>query len=217
MKSRRPGETVSARRHILVVCEGETEAIYLKELATYLKISSRLLKVEVVFARHPTPNQVVDEALRRRDEARTKARSGTNLRAIPFDEVWIVLDAEDPRHNPTLSSALELANKMKLKCALSRPCFELWFLLHKKYTTRPYEDAEQLLSEWRDYLPGYRKTESCFSFLIENMGLALAEKHARTLLTYHQKLPYAPGRDIPNPSTSVVDLLATLRQNAPST
>ena len=64
---RSKGKARRVRQRILIMCEGETEQRYfqaIKEEPTYKKalsaVSSKVLK-----AKHPTPEQVVAEALKR--------------------------------------------------------------------------------------------------------------------------------------------------------
>lgn len=42
---------------------------------------------------------------------------------------------------------------------ISNPCFEIWYLLHKRYSTRKYDESEQVISELKNYkcLENYSK------------------------------------------------------------
>lgn len=49
------------------------------------------------------------------------------------DERWMVLDTDhcvEPNHFPSFNKALTEARQAGIKIALSKPCFELWLLLH---------------------------------------------------------------------------------------
>lgn len=34
---------------------------------------------------------------------------------------------------------------------ISNPCFEIWYLLHKRYSTKKYDESEQVISELKNY------------------------------------------------------------------
>lgn len=49
------------------------------------------------------------------------------------DERWMVLDTDhciEPNHYPSFIQAINEARQAGIKIALSKPCFELWLLLH---------------------------------------------------------------------------------------
>lgn len=66
-------------------------------------------------------------AERKHHLAETKRGRGTG-----FDEYWCVLDVDE---HPQLDQALSLANDNAINVALSNPCIELWFALHREDQT----------------------------------------------------------------------------------
>lgn len=130
---------------ILIVCEGErTEPIYFNALKQERKLSS----VTVKHARGATaPRQVVERAIVLRDERARAARRGED---VPFDQVWCVVDGDG---TGAVEAAHVLAEEDRKKCgkkkagiqiADSMPCFELWLLLHFRYTTAPEDNSSGL-------------------------------------------------------------------------
>lgn len=86
--------------------------------------------------RETTPVELVARAIKQRTSDLTDARRG---RGDPYDEYWCVFDVD--RH-PNLTGALELAASSDIKVALSRPCIELWFILHFEYHAGYLETAQ---------------------------------------------------------------------------
>ena len=37
---------------------------------------------------------------------------------------------------------------------ISNPCFGIWYLLHKRYSTKKYDESEQVISELKNYSGG---------------------------------------------------------------
>jgi hypothetical protein len=145
---RSKGKARRVRQRILIMCEGETEQRYfqaIKEEPTYKKalsaVSSKVLK-----AKHPTPEQVVAEALKRKDRA---FREGN-----PYDEVWVIFDHD---HHPNRQEAREHALAEGAVVGFSALAFEMWYLLHFEQTARGFTRSEDLLKALRKHLPQYEK------------------------------------------------------------
>ncbi|GAA0432676.1 hypothetical protein Aca07nite_19910 [Actinoplanes capillaceus] len=102
------------------------------------------------------PLRLVQEAVRRRDEAAKLARrlGDDNER---FDSVWCVCDV-DEHHR--LEDAVELAEKKRINMAVSNPCFELWPALHFDGCSR-HMTANSLKQLLRGNMKGYDKSLDC--------------------------------------------------------
>lgn len=79
------------------------------------------------------------------------------------DELWMVLDTDHLTRGPHLRGivrALQDAKKNGVQIALSRPCFELWLLLHHMEETQlpRLTNAREVESELRMQLGEYNKT-----------------------------------------------------------
>jgi hypothetical protein len=79
------------------------------------------------------------------------------------DERWMVLDLDHlagPNHIKGLVSALRSARKLGVKIAISRPCFEIWLLLHHEdeQAIEHLLTARQVEKELRSRLGEYNKT-----------------------------------------------------------
>jgi hypothetical protein len=133
-----------------VVTEGtETEPRYFEAL----KVCWRLTGVKVKRASASAPIHVVETSIRLRDEA-VRASRGSALQS-PYDEVWAVIDQDQ---HSTLNEAQLLARKEGVKVAFSKPCFELWLLLHFLPSLKPLASPDHVRAELLGFLPGFSKS-----------------------------------------------------------
>ena len=78
------------------------------------------------------------------------------------DERWLLLDTDhctEESHFPGFVGALEEAQRQGIKVALSKPCFELWLLLHHIEETEvgSLPHAEAVDARLREVLGSYNK------------------------------------------------------------
>jgi RloB-like protein len=153
--SRRPGTSAEAET-IAVVCEGEkTEDIYFNGIRKEHRLATTRLPV-VGPGVGPSvglgadPLKVVEQAESLRQE---------------YDHAWAVFDVEAPgphaAPHPRLKQAIERAERVGVRCAISHPCFELWLLLHFQLQTA-YLNNEAVRSKVRRCDCGY--SERGFDF-----------------------------------------------------
>jgi hypothetical protein len=140
------------RGRILIVCEGEkTEPNYFKEFRKKL----RLLTVEIEIAGKEcgsAPVSVVDYAIKMEEDAKNSSIKGN------YDTVWCVMDVDN---HGTLVAAIDKAKSHKsqnIEIALSNPCFEYWFLLHFKKTSRMINSSEASRA-LKKHFPKYEKSD----------------------------------------------------------
>ena len=140
---------------VLIVCEGgKTEPNYFQEIRDDFKLSTANIRI-VGDQCGSSPRNVVGFAL---SEHRKTKR---------YNRIFCVFDKD--RH-PTYNEALDKIRKVKLskgasiQAITSVPCFEIWFLLHFKYTSKPFDSSgikgsicEAVLKELKRHLPGYEK------------------------------------------------------------
>lgn len=109
----------------LIVTEGtKTEPLYFRSLLRLWNIS---WNVDVFPATHSSPNHVLFKA-------RELARSDS------YDAVYCVIDRDI---HPDFDDAVEKMRKNGFRPIISVPCFEVWLLLHFKYTTKSYYGKNQ--------------------------------------------------------------------------
>ncbi|OOM68301.1 hypothetical protein CLOBL_53590 [Clostridium sp. BL-8] len=83
-------------------------------------------------------------------------------------------------------------SKVKINLGLSNPCFEIWYLLHYKYTTANFKnyDAVKERIEKDTPLKEYEKNKSIYSIIHDQTSSALI--NCGKLRNYHEDL----GRNI---------------------
>ncbi len=180
---------------ILVVCEGgKTEPKYFKGLRTKWKLSK--FSVEILGREcGSAPISVVNEAV----------RLDKDNNEIRYDEIWCVFDREGVRNKPaSYDEAVDKAKANKLKLAISAPCFELWYLLHYKYTTRSFDTCRDIVKELKKHIPKYSKSED-YTDELENR-LAEALRNAKHLRKDNERT------DRDRPSTDVDKLVNSIRK-----
>ena len=196
---------VQLTRH-LIVCEGtETEPRYFEGMKAALGAANGR-KVAVVVrgsGRHTLDLfECAEDLCRYAPEA--------------FDHVWLVFDKDDfpaADFDAMERKCAELSDGSRTFHALwSNPCFELWPLLHLRYTTAPMTAAEcqrvlaQAMS--KDLGVEYRKNlGGLFGMVDENRAEAIAR--AGRLDGHHDSLGNVRPSDR-NPATRVGDIFEEL-------
>lgn len=201
---RKKGERAQNKRY-LIVCEGtKTEPHYLQELLDDLKIPPQIVRI----ARNDgaSPNRVVEHALTLyEDEA---------LNGEAFDLVYCVFDRDQhTTFDAAVQRAKDLSTVGKPFIAItSTPCFEVWFLLHFRYSDRPFYPAgkksvgDQVVSSLRamsgfsDYGKGKK---GIYGQLKGKLSDALM--HAKRLRRYGESVGSI------NPATNVDELVESIQ------
>lgn len=128
-----------------------------------------------------------------------------------YDKVFCVFDKDNHANFLRALNTIRDAEPRNTYVAVpSVPCFEFWFLLHYKYTTRPFTASfgasacDQVLNELKVYLPDYAKGASdTFPVLLDS--LEYAKKNAARAA----KSAADSGTD--NPTTRVHELVNFLQ------
>lgn len=173
---------------IVVVCEGEqTEPNYFRALRQKFRLSN--LTVQIVPGKG-APITVVNCAI---DEKKKLDE--------PADEVWCVIDTENPINNPSLTVAIEKARKNKINLAISNPSFEYWYFIHFENSSRPFANGQAMKKALKAHIPEYDESMIVFP-LLDN----LTQKAIDCALLLRERS--LEGWDIfPNPSTGVDKLV----------
>lgn len=114
---------------IYIICEGETEVYYFQQLCKHY----RLTNIEVHLSPGSAPISAVNYAIEKA------------ITTDGIDQIWCVFDRDEHKSFDAAKNKLrrhsfspEDKSKPKLFDAYTIPCFELWFLLHFRYTTKDY-------------------------------------------------------------------------------
>jgi len=160
----------------LIVCEGEkTEPIYVEGLVRYLGI-------------HPANVRVVRGG-GKTDPVGVVQRTHEFFRANnDYDRVFALVDGDQG----SIDRARELAQRrlrsatgksLSVDLIVSRPCFELWLLLHLTYTDQPFRSCDEVTRLLQDRVPTYDKSnrevlETLCDHLNDAIGNSMALEEA---------------------------------------
>ena len=117
------------------------------------------------------------------------------------DVAFIVLDLDCNSEKGRLIRKLEKEND-NARFVVSNPCFEVWFLLHYRYSTRPYYTSADVIKDLRKYVPDYEKNTDIAVLIANDIEIAMknAEKLRHHFLDMGAEWPSAacnPCTDVP--------------------
>lgn len=195
---------------VLIVTEGsKTEPGYFNHFRTRQKN----IDVRVIGSRTSAGETDYNSLIRKAKEYQDK----DDLSSENGDTVWIVADGDVNYNNPNpiekkdvaLSNARKLAKQKGMEMVISNPCFELWYLLHFRYTTGFFKDYEAVRKLLTEHIPNYEKANDVFPILEEYVDVAV--RRAKQLEEYHLK----NGNMLPlgitvNPYTEVYHLIEAI-------
>ena len=136
-----------------------------------------------------------------------------------YDLVFCVIDKDAHAHYANaISHASSFTPKNILFVINSIPCFELWLLLHYKYTTKPFSRTlnssicEALIkSELKVFLPNYEKNISNLSD--EELSYIFKEDTIKTAIERAERLlSHCHSAATDNPSTKIHELVLKLQE-----
>lgn len=152
----------------------------------------------VVGAAHGEPLGLVRAAVAHQQRAR--------LEGDAFDEVWCVMDVENPAPHPSLEEALRLARRNRIRCALSNPCFELWLILHFD-DQQAWLTSDQACRQAESLPIGYDRSSKSFHYEKLNDCRPTAIDRARRLDSLYDADYDVRGK---NPWTAIQQLVEVL-------
>jgi RloB-like protein len=172
---KRAAARLPAYSRILIVCEGEkTEPNYFAAATDHFRLNQRQVVVDGQCG--SSPSSVFEHA-------RTLFQAATK-EGCPFDHVFCVFDRDLHGDYETCCDAIgQQTPKNVFEAITSEPCFEFWFLLHFKNTSKPYlapakaskkqSAAQQVIADLKDYWPDYQKSAGdTFEHLKDRVGKA---------------------------------------------
>ncbi len=127
-----------------IVVEGYTEKIYFSQMRQALRMQN--LSIEPKLSPKNDPLNIIETAEKEMNRA-------------DFDHVWCIFDS-DTLSSATFREAMRKAQNSGIHIADSLPCFELWFLLHFRFTSRQYEKCSQVIHELHSHVEGYSKNQA---------------------------------------------------------
>lgn len=205
---RRKPAQLRERRRVLIISEGRTELVYLRELIDHLGVSQALVDRQEGEPHHP-------EGVLRSVEQR--------LVASPPDEysrAFCVFDRDQHQSfRPTVQRIRSGSGPLEIVRAIpSAPCFEYWLLLHFGKTARSYPVSEDVSScrevekDLRGRMPEYSKrTMGAKNWERILSGLAAARKNSKEILRQAKSDP--DGNSPYTHMHELVDYLESLKED----
>ena len=107
-----------------------------------------------------------------------------DLSAKNGDLGFVILDIDnDPLKAQKISALAQNNTNTEVSFVVSNPTFEVWLLMHFKYTTKQYKDGNTVIKELRRYLPNYEKNRDCFEDCKDKIKEAV--KNSITIAEYY--------------------------------
>ena len=107
------------------------------------------------------------------------------------DLIFCVVDTDGMASKAkSLQALYEKYNSDRLIIIFSNPTIEIWYKLHFSYSTRPYQNGQEVIADLKSHIPNYDKNVDCFSYLEPKTWDAV--KNSEKLLEFHSKItqPY---------------------------
>lgn len=196
-KKRRRGNR-QRNKIILIGTEGnnKTETLY------FNGIKQHITGYRIFFARgnDTDPVKIVQN---------TSKSAGKNHMDLDFkhgDLAFSVFDTDtDTAKQPSIEGAIEFGKKHNIEVILSNPCFEVWYLLHFRYSAKQYDSSKDVVAELKKCIPSYEKSNDVFDQLWPKVDDAI---HRCDLLNeYHLKCKRKLRSLESNPSTEMANFI----------
>lgn len=126
------------------------------------------------------------------------------LRYEQGDRIFIVLDLDCDDKKAQIIRRLAKDSK-QIEFIVSNPCFEVWFLLHFRYSTKPYQNSMEVVCELQSLFPEYEKNYDMSCALAEKLDVAM--KNAKKLKENFEQLQCNWPSNECNPRTDVPQII----------
>ena len=162
------------KKIILVGAEGknQTERKYFK---AFNQVQSEY-KIMAGKGNNTDPVGVVEDLLKSAKQEELDLKDGDMLAC------FIDVDFKNGR-DQELRAAMKLARQNNISVLLSNPCFEIWYLLHFRYSTKLYGSNEEVIKELGSYISDYSKSKDVYDLIENKIDQALL--NTKRLESYH--------------------------------
>lgn len=202
-KKVRKNKTTRVRKKLLIIgTEGKnkTEVLYFKEM------ERKQNSCHIIFAsgNETDPVNIVKNTIR--------AVSKEGIVPSKGDSAFSVFDLDvDENKKIQLLEAARLAEKGKVQIITSNPCFEVWYLEHFGYTSKPFSNSGEVIKDLIKHCPKYMKNQCDIELFYPLTGMAI--KNCKTLNEFHKKHSTANDLEFENPRTDVYLIAELLTGN----
>ena len=185
------------KKLIVVGTEGfnKTEILYLHEL------EKKQDEYHFLFAQgnETDPMKIVRNTANKAKNEELSYKQG-DLAVSIFD-----LDLDSAKEKQ-LEEAKVLAIKKNIKLITSNPCFEVWYLEHFGYTSKPFSSSSEVIRDLTKKHPGYQKNRCDIDTLYPLTKDAI--NNCKRLIEYHSK--NGEEHEFSNPRTDVYKIAEIL-------
>ena len=186
------------RKKIIVLgAEGlnKTEFLYFREL------EKKQSQYHFIFAlgNETDPVRIVKNTAKKAKDEALQYNQGDMAFSV-FD-----LDVNETKYIQ-LETAKTNANKMNIGIITSNPCFEVWYLEHFGFSTKPFLNSNAVVKELEKKMPGYQKNRCDFDILFPHTEAAI--KNSEMLEKYH--VGNNETYELANPRTDVYKIVRIL-------
>lgn len=90
------------------------------------------------------------------------------------DRGFVILDIDNDDSKAQKVVTLIKKNKNPaISFVVSNPAFEIWFLIHFRFTTKFYKDGNAVIADLLKFIPDYEKSKDCFSLINDKTAIAI--------------------------------------------
>lgn len=173
-KKKRGKVSRKTKKIILIGAEGknQTERKYFK---AFNQVQSEY-KIMAGKGNNTDPVGVVEDLLKSVKQEELDLKDGDMLAC------FIDVDFKKGR-DQELRAAMKLARQNNISVFLSNPCFEIWYLLHFRYSTKLYGSNEEVIKELGSYISDYSKSKDVYDVIENKIDQALL--NTKRLESYH--------------------------------
>ncbi|MCU8007109.1 RloB family protein [Shewanella sp. SM87] len=198
-QTKRASTQKDSYKKFLIVCEDTVSGYrYIKDVVNHYRLSTANVSIVGL---GQSPLNIVEHAQKRFDEEEESCKPD-------FDQVFCVFDRDDHASFFNAIKKIDMVNnKLKKKVFIaipSDPCFEIWLILHFRFTTKLYEKsgrksaANLVVDDLKKLLPDYEKNAlSAFRNTPQSINKAL--DNAKRLRIYcDENYSFSPKTDFDN-------------------
>lgn len=169
--TKRTSKQMEEKTTVLIICEGQkTEPNYFNKL----KEKYHLSNIEIPKNTKPSPSSVVRVAMEKVREYKLNAKNSI---------IYCVFDRDEHKDIDKAFDRIQAKNFIPI---LSSRCFEIWYLLHFKYTTRVFNSYDEIKNELKQELnlSNYDKEPDDYTKFLNDENINSAIKNAKKLQEY---------------------------------
>lgn len=119
------------------------------------------------------------------------------------------LDLSDSKKEQ-LKKAKEISDRNNITIISSNPCFEVWYLDHFGYTSKPFNNNIEMIASLRKHIPDYQKNQCNFDKLYPLTDEAI--RNCEKLDEHHRKIGSEDIFEFNNPRTDMYKIVKLIKE-----